>query len=46
MLFLNIFVAIAEGVFLYKSKQVSPLFFITVVIVNTYQTSAESQYLA
>ena len=31
---------------LLKSKQVSPLFFVPVFIVNTYQTPAEGEYLA
>ena len=35
LLFLIIFVAIAEGVFLYKKKLFSPLFFIAVFIIDT-----------
>ena len=32
---MNIFVAIADGVFLYKKKLFSPLFFIAVFIIDT-----------
>ena len=35
LLFMNIFVAIADGVFLYKKKLFSPLFFIAVFIIDT-----------
>ena len=34
---MNIFVAIADGVFLYKKKLFSPLFFIAVVVINAFE---------
>ena len=37
LLFLIIFVAIADGVFLYKKKPFSPLFFIAVVVINAFE---------